>query len=278
MPWTAADAKSHTKKADTPAKQKKWAKIANDALKEYDGDEGKAIAVANAAMDRNDDDDDGYRSLGRWRPWLIETRLASLGPGSYDKKARTVDAVLSVGSPVKRFYGTEVLRIDQESIDLSRLRQGSVPVLDSHNQQGISAALGRVKQAWISQGALMGKLSFHQTPEGRKAEGMVARGEITGISAGYRIEEWEITDDQGRVLDPEIDRIRWDDDLTFTATRWELLEASLVAVPADASAGIRSYYGDRALTFPSIFQSRNADIRMRMSIRQAMYRRASRAA
>lgn len=228
-------------------------------------------------MDRNDDDDDGDRSLRRWRPALIETRLAALGPGTYDKKARTVDAVLSLGSPVKRFYGTEVLRIDQEAIDLSRLQQGGIPVLDSHNQQGIGSALGRVKQAWISRGALMGKLSFHQTPEGRKAEGMVARGEITGISAGYRVEDWEITDGQGRLLDPELDRIRWDDDLTYTATRWELLEASLVTVPADASASIRSY-GDRALTFPSIFQNRNADIRMRMSIRQKMYRRASSAA
>jgi phage head maturation protease len=214
------------------------------------------------------------RSLRHWHPGLTETRLASLAPGTYDKKARTVDAVLSVGSPVKRFYGTEVLRIDDESVDLARLKQGGVPVLDSHNQQGISSALGRVKQAWISRGALMGKLSFHQTPEGRKAEGMVARGEITGVSAGYRVEDWEITDGEGRVLDPELDRIRWDDDLTFTATRWELLEASLVAVPADASASIRSS-GDRALTFPSIFQSRNADVRMRMNIRQAMHRRAA---
>lgn len=84
----------------------------------------------------------------------------------------------------------------------------------------------------------MGKLKFNETAEGRKAEGMVARGEIAGISAGYRVEEWEITDSENNVVDPE--RMRWDDDgLTFTATRWQLLEASLVAVPADGSAGIR---------------------------------------
>ena len=50
MPWSASEAKEHTKKADTPAKQRKWAAIANNALKTYKGDEGKAIATANAAM------------------------------------------------------------------------------------------------------------------------------------------------------------------------------------------------------------------------------------
>ncbi len=49
MPWTAKDASKHTKKANTPAKRKKWAKIANAALKKY-GDEGRAIRAANAAM------------------------------------------------------------------------------------------------------------------------------------------------------------------------------------------------------------------------------------
>ena len=65
---------------------------------------------------------------------------------------------------------------------------------------------------------------------------MVSRGEISGISAqGYRVDEWEVKDADGNVIDPN--RLRWDDnsdDLTFTATRWELLEVSLVTIPADA--------------------------------------------
>jgi len=34
------------------------------------------------------------------------------------------------------------------------------------------------------------------------------------------------------------DRINFDGDLTFAALRWELLETSLVTVPADAAASI----------------------------------------
>jgi phage head maturation protease len=102
---------------------------------------------------------------------------------------------------------------------------------------------------------------------------MVARGEIAGISAGYRVEEWEITDADGQVVDPK--SMRWDDDLTFTATRWELLETSLVTVPADAGAGIRAYPGgfDRALVIADLSERVQAlmSVRIRMEARQRMF-------
>jgi uncharacterized protein YdaT len=49
MPWTSADAKKHTKKADTAAKQKKWAAAANAVLKET-GDDATAIKIANKSI------------------------------------------------------------------------------------------------------------------------------------------------------------------------------------------------------------------------------------
>ena len=112
---------------------------------------------------------------------------------------------------------------------IDRLIAGGIPLLDSHSQASVVNALGRVTKVWFERGALMGKLKFNDTKEGRIAEGMVARGEITGLSAGYRVEEWEITDADGNLIDPET--MRWDETgLTFTATKWELLEASLVSV------------------------------------------------
>lgn len=49
MPWTAKDASKHTKKADTPAEKKQWAKTANVVLKSSK-DEGKAVRIANASI------------------------------------------------------------------------------------------------------------------------------------------------------------------------------------------------------------------------------------
>jgi phage head maturation protease len=184
-------------------------------------------------------------------------------PLSYDKHQHTVEAVVSRGSPVKRVYGTEVLRISREAVDLSRLHEGGVPLLDHHKQDGIDSVLGKLVDTWFDRGALMGRFKFAQTKQGRKAEGMVARGELTGISAGYAVDEWMITDADGDVVDER--NVRWDDDLTFTATRWQLFEASLVGVPADAASSIRSLGGGAAGVI--------ADVRARMEARVRMHAR-----
>ena len=67
--------------------------------------------------------------------------------------------------------------------------------------------------------------------------GMVARGEISGISVGYRVDEWQATDENNDIVDDP----GWNDDaLVFTAVRWQILESSLVSVGADVGAMIRS--------------------------------------
>jgi phage head maturation protease len=176
-------------------------------------------------------------------------RLQDFSPATYDKESRTIDAVLSRGSPVVRFYGTEVLEISRKAIDLSRMASSGVPVLDSHQNVGITNSLGKLTHAWIETDsigpALMGTLRFHATPEGVRAEQMVARGEVGGISAGYSISEWKITDADGEEVDPR--STRWDEDnLTFTAVKWQLAECSLVSVPAEAEAGVRAAAAMRA--------------------------------
>jgi phage head maturation protease len=120
--------------------------------------------------------------------------------------------------------------------------------------------LGRVLRAWFpGDGSLMGRLAFNATTEGRKAEGMVARGKISGISCGYRVDEWQASDANGDIVDP--DRANWDDDLIFEAVRWQLLECSLVSVGADAGAMIRSL---------SSGNDEINNIRTRMQVRQRM--------
>jgi phage head maturation protease len=203
------------------------------------------------------------------RPDQILHRLAdtemSGGPISYDRDAGTVEAIISMGSPVNRPYGTEVLRIAPDAVDLTRLREGGIPLLDHHKQTGIDAMLGRLVDAWFERGALVGRFAFNKTPEGQKAEGMVARGEIAGVSAGYRVDQWLITNDDGDVVDER--NVRWDDNLTFTATRWQLFECSLVGVPADAASSIRSLGGYNPVI---------ADVVARMQARQRMYDRMAR--
>jgi hypothetical protein len=209
----------------------------------------------------------------RWRhpaliPGLVDRREQRFAdaPSSYDPELRSVDAVLSMGSPVTRFYGTEKLRIDARAVDLSRVSNGGIPVLDSHNQSSITNALGKISRAWFAdhggERALMGTLTFNATAQGRRAQGMIRRNEVTSVSVGYIVDEWEITDEDGRVIDQ--DHVRWDDvNLNFEATKWRLLEASLVCVPADSLASIRSLGGSE----------RHADRIARMLTRERMHAR-----
>ena len=62
MPWTAKDAESKTKKADTAKKREVWAKVANETLKREQGKgnkdaEATAVKEANAAVDRMKEDE-----------------------------------------------------------------------------------------------------------------------------------------------------------------------------------------------------------------------------
>lgn len=64
MPWSAADAQSHTSAADTPARQKLWSEIANRVLAKT-GDEGRAIREANAVVGTRETRKRRHR-IARW--------------------------------------------------------------------------------------------------------------------------------------------------------------------------------------------------------------------
>jgi phage head maturation protease len=197
-----------------------------------------------------------------WRADTIEHRFASGTPSSYNASEHSALCVISAGAAVRRVYGTEVLEITRKAIDLSRI---PCPLLDSHNQQTIDNVLGVIETAWIAGGKLHGKIRFAQTPRGRLAEGMVARGELTGISAGYRVDTWSVTDADGDIVDEG--RAGWDDDLTFTATRWQLYEGSLVGIPADIHSAVRKLGRDS----DHVEQTRmRIETRLRMHQRQRM--------
>ena len=114
---------------------------------------------------------------------------------------------------------------------------------------------------------MWGRLQFNETPHGELAFGMVKRGELNGISAGYRVTRWRLEDEDGEVLDPENTYWNDGDALTYFAERWELLECSCVNIAADLGAGIR----DEPNTI-----SNAAATRARMRMRQRMSDRMSR--
>ncbi|WP_018407921.1 prohead protease/major capsid protein fusion protein [Methylocystis rosea] len=156
-----------------------------------------------------------------------EMRFETLA-SSYDESSRTVEAVFAAGSPVRRWGYVETLNMDPAAVDLSRVQAGQCKVLDSHNAFAIDAILGVVEEARIENGQLVGRVRFAETEAGRKAEGMVVRGELSGFSIGYSIKRWVLISEEET------------GEQTWRADDWSLLEVTLCAVPADPAATVRA--------------------------------------
>lgn len=155
---------------------------------------------------------------------------ARFAPRSLDIEARTVDVIWTTGSKGLRqgwqgpYY--EELSLDQGHVDLSRL-QGA-PLLDSHDASKIGSVIGKVERASIEGGKGIATVRFASTPDAENIFTKVRESIVDSISVGYRVEQY--TD----VSKPN------DDIPTLRATKWTPLEISVVSIPFDAQAKIRS--------------------------------------
>jgi HK97 family phage prohead protease len=190
-----------------------------------------AVALLCSAMTR--DAPGAHEDRRAHPPQGPQARFAAFQPSSYSAETRSVDLVLSIGAPVTRYGFVEELEISATAIDLARVTRGLVPLLNTHNRWEINAVLGGISNARFETvdgvAALVATATFADTQAGREAEGMVSRGELRGVSIGYDPKRWELVS-----VDPDTEVRTW------RATSWELLEASLVPVPADPAAGVRS--------------------------------------
>ena len=146
----------------------------------------------------------------------IHYRTMELDRGLANAETRTIPASLSSETVVKRSFGDEVLSHDPAHIDLSRASDG-LPMLFSHDHESF---IGRVQNVRVDDGVLRGDLQFSENPKASEVFADVQSGMLRDMSIGYRINEAEETD------------------TGYRAVNWSLLEASVVAVPADTTVGI----------------------------------------
>lgn len=142
-----------------------------------------------------------------------------------DDKSRVVTASLSSTEPYERFFGYEILEHSADAIDLTRAKDG-LPLLFSHQQESI---IGVVEDVKIEGDKLRGRLRFGNSSQANEIWKDVQDGIIKNMSIGYIVDETKQTGERNGI--PE-----------FTVTKWRVLEASVVGVPADATVGMgRSY-------------------------------------
>jgi HK97 family phage major capsid protein/HK97 family phage prohead protease len=132
-----------------------------------------------------------------------------------NKDERTISASISSEAPVERFGGKEILLHTEQAIDLSR---SPLPLLTSHDAEQVP--VGIVENLKIVGRKLRGVLRFGSSAKAKELWTDVRNGILSGLSIGYQVHETEPHGD------------------AYHVTRWQPLEVSLVAVPADISVGI----------------------------------------
>jgi hypothetical protein len=176
----------------------------------------------------------------------LVTRAMPLAPSSYDAATREFDCVLATSAPVSRRdwrTGAEYDEIlDPAGADLSRADASGVVLLDSHSSWGVRSALGRVLQGTVRVDgeAIVGRARLTSADDALPARQRFEDGTIREMSVGYTV-------DQSRTeivpADPKTGKRE-----QRIARSWQLYEASLVLIPADASAGARSAAGPESAT------------------------------
>lgn len=157
---------------------------------------------------------------------LVFTRSMP-GIRAVEGEDRQMDVTFSSEEPVERYFGTEILSHEKGAVDLKWLRSGNAPMLWMHDPR---QHLGVITKASLNGEArtCSARVRFAKDEEGDKQLAR-CRDEITrNTSVGYRIQEWERTDDPS------------DEDAmpTFRATKWKPHEVSLVSTPADETVGV----------------------------------------
>ncbi|NVK19173.1 MAG: phage major capsid protein [Methylocystaceae bacterium] len=154
---------------------------------------------------------------------------------------RLVRLSFSSELPVLREYPTgtayEVLGHDPGEVDLARLNNGSAPVLKDHRRD-VDSMVGTVVSAQLEGRRGRAFVRLADTAEGSSMLSRIQAGEVQSVSVGYAVHE----------LKPAREHNGYP---VFRATKWEAVEISLVAVPADPTVGVgRSLAGGSSASLP----------------------------
>lgn len=173
---------------------------------------------------------------------------------SVDEAARTVDIVFSTGASVLRYDWMsgkryiEKLGLEPSNVRLTRLNSvGSL--LDSHSSYSVADVLGAVERgtARLEKGLGLASIRFSKRDAVEPIFRDVVDGILRSFSVGYNVYKYvEDSSKEGQIP-------------TRTATDWEPFEISLVPMPADIGATLRS--GDKSRTHPCVIETttRNDD-------------------
>jgi len=156
--------------------------------------------------------------------------ITDLAVRAVNADERRVTVSFSSEQPVSRWYGTEILQHDEDSILLDRVNSIGVSLFN-HNRDRV---LGRIENARLDANdkKTYADIIFDPDPDADLIFQKVQSGTLKGVSVGYTVDVWEEVaagkaSSNGRFTGP-----------AYIAVRWAPLEISIVSVPADDTVGV----------------------------------------
>lgn len=165
------------------------------------------------------------------RPVNVVQKREVAATVAVDTDLRQVTLSFASEEPCQQWFGTEVLLIEPESVDLSRFASGLGVVLFNHDPDKV---LGKILDVRMDeqQHKIYATIEFDRDEFAENIWQKVLNKTLRGVSVGYSVQVWEevsegVTSQNGRFVGE-----------CLIAARWSALEISIVSVPADANVGI----------------------------------------
>lgn len=158
---------------------------------------------------------------------------AAVSGNSVNEDKRTVDLTWTTGSKGlrsswgERYY--EELSLDPSHVDLTRLNDGSHPLLAAHDDQSLDSVIGVVERAWLEGNQAGATVRFAKDDISERVFQKVKDGILRNVSVGYSVQEYT-----------EVDGDPSDQYPTYRATRWTPSELSIVPIGFDKDAKVRN--------------------------------------
>lgn len=165
-------------------------------------------------------------------PVTVARALSALSaPTTWNAAARTLDLIWSTGARAENYVPglgliIEELDMSPNAVRMGFLAGGTAPILNQHNRYDATAVIGRVTAASLAGGQGLASCEISAADDVLPIRQRLDDGTLRSVSVGYRVYRYEM------ILEGE--------QTIYRATDWEPFEISLVAVPVDSSAGVRS--------------------------------------
>ena len=149
--------------------------------------------------------------------------------------SRTMTLSFASETPYERWFGPEVLCVDETAMDMQRFHDGVGCLLFNHDRDKV---IGKIERVWLEDNRAYADVTFDEDEFADSIFNKVKSGTLKGVSVGYRVGEYtEVRIDegyaQGRIKGP-----------CYVASKWEPYEISIVSVPADATVGVNRSLND----------------------------------